>query len=148
MSRERSASENFAGTVDRLLEEGSWSLISGSDDPLLKVAKLLRQTASPTMIDPRFRAALRQRLLGACGVTELAAGQYAVLESAVGRLHIAYHERVICGVALASDDASFEQQSSARYGRRLIRAAQPPVWLVILVDNHLRGRRAFKGAVG
>ena len=75
------------------------------------------------------------------------AGRYAVLDTAIGRLHIGYRGRVVCGVSLASDDVTFEQQSMARHGIHFRRETEPPAWLVTLVDNHLRGRRAFKGAV-
>ena len=147
MSRERSAAEMFAAAVDRLLKQGSLPLVRSSDDPLLDVAHRLRQTASPTMIDPGFQASLRQRLIRSEGVAESVAGHYAVLDTAIGRLHIAYRGRVICGVSLASDDATFEQQGVVRYGLRLSRETEPPAWLVTVVDNHLGGRRAFKGAV-
>ena len=147
MSRERSQAEMFAAAVDHLLDQGAPPVVRSMDEPLLDLANRLRQTASPTMIDPRFRASLRQRLIQSEGIAELAAGRYAVLDTAIGRLHIGYRGRVICGVSLASDDVTFEQQGMARHGIHLRRETEPPAWLVTLVDNHLRGRRAFKGAV-
>jgi methylated-DNA-[protein]-cysteine S-methyltransferase len=147
MNRERSQAEAYATAVDHLLEQGTPSVVRSADEPLLELADRLRQTASHTMIDPHFRAGLRQRLLQSEGFAELAEGRYAVLDTAIGRLHIAYRGRVICGVSLASDDATFEQRCMARHGLQLRRETEPPAWLVTLVDNHLGGRRAFKGAV-
>jgi O-6-methylguanine DNA methyltransferase len=147
MSRERSQAETFAAAVDLLLNGGTPPAVRDVDGPLLELAKCLRQTSSPEMIDPRFRAGLRRRLLRSGGVAEPVEGRYAALETAIGRLHVAYRGRVICGVSLASDGATFERQCLARHGTLFRREAEPPAWLVTLVDNHLGGRRAFKGAV-
>jgi O-6-methylguanine DNA methyltransferase len=147
MKRERSQAEAYARAVDRLLDQGTPLVNTSADGPLLDLANRLRQTASPAMIDPRFRANLRQRLLQSRGVAEPAEGRYAVLETAVGRLHIAYRGRVICGVGLAGDAVAFEQRCRARHRLQLRREPEPPAWLVTLVGNHLEGRRAFKGAV-
>jgi hypothetical protein len=126
MNRERSQAEAYATAVDHLLEQGTPSVVRSADEPLLELADRLRQTASPTMIDPHFRAGLRQRLLQSEGFAELAEGRYAVLDTAIGRLHIAYRGRVICGVSLASDDATFEQRCMARDGLQLRRETEPP----------------------
>jgi O-6-methylguanine DNA methyltransferase len=147
MSRERNEADMFAAAVDSLLESTNLVERSATGDSLLDMAKRLRQTASPTMIDPRFRVSLRQRLLASQGVAAPGAGRYAVMDTAIGRLHIAYRGRVVCGVSLASDDLTFEEQCLVRHGQRFSREAAPPAWLVTLVENHLRGRRAFKGAV-
>jgi len=147
MSRERSQAEAYATAVDLLLDQGTRLIVRSANEPLLDLAECLRQTSSPTMIDPRFRASLRQRLLQSEGFAERAEGRYAVLDTAIGRLHIAYRGRVICGASLASDDVTFEQRCLARHDLHLRREAEPPAWLVTLVDNHLGGRRAFKGAV-
>jgi O-6-methylguanine DNA methyltransferase len=147
MNRERSQAEAYATAIDRLLDQGTLPIARNSDEPLLDLAGRLRQTASPTMIDPRFRASLRQRLLQPEGASEIAEGRYAVLDTAIGRMHIAYRGRVICGASLASDDVTFERRCLARHGLHLRRETEPPTWLVTLVDNHLGGRRAFKGAV-
>ena len=74
MSRERNQAETFAAAVDHLLDQGAPPVVRSVDEPLLDLANRLRQTASPTMIDPRFRASLRQRLLQSEGMAELAAG--------------------------------------------------------------------------
>ena len=116
MSRERNQAETFAAAVDHLLDQGASPVVRSVDEPLLDLANRLRQTASPTMIDPRFRASLRQRLLQSEDIAALAEGRYAVLDTAIGRLHIAYRGRVICGVSLASDDVTFEQRCMARHG--------------------------------
>jgi O-6-methylguanine DNA methyltransferase len=147
MSRERNQAEAFATAVDCLFDQGTPPMVRSADEPLLDLANRIRQSASPAMIDPRFRASLRQRLLQSENVAALAEGQYAVLDTAVGRLHIAYRGRVICGVSLASDDVAFEQRCMARHGLHLRRETEPPAWLVTQVNNHLGGRRAFQGAV-
>jgi methylated-DNA-[protein]-cysteine S-methyltransferase len=147
MSRERNQAEAFATAVDCLFDQGTPPMVRSADEPLLDLANRIRQSASPGMIDPRFRASLRQRLLQSENVAALVEGQYAVLDTAIGRLHIAYRSRVICGVSLASDDVTFEQRCLARHGLHLRRETEPPTWLVTLVNNHLGGRRAFKGAV-
>jgi methylated-DNA-[protein]-cysteine S-methyltransferase len=147
MKHDRSAAEAYATAVDRLLEQGAPPLLRSVDKPLLDLADRLRQTASPTMIDPGFRASLRQRLVQLKGVAEVTEGRYAVLDSGIGQLHVAYRGRVICGVSLGSDDVTFERRCMARHGLHLRRETEPPAWLVTLVGNHLEGRRAFKGAV-
>jgi O-6-methylguanine DNA methyltransferase len=147
MSRERSQAETFAAAVDHLLNGGTSEVVRNVDVPLLELANCLRQTASSMMIDPQFRAGLRRRLIRSEGAAEPVEGRYAALETAIGRLHIAYRRRVICGVSLASDDVTFERRCLARRGLRCRREAEPPAWLVTLVDNHLGGRRAFKGSV-
>jgi O-6-methylguanine DNA methyltransferase len=147
MNRERSQAEAYATAVDRLLDQGTAPIVRSVDEPLLDLADRLRHVASPTMIDPRFRASLRQRLLQSEGFAERAEGRYAVLDTAIGRLHIAYRGRVICGASLASDDVTFEQRCLARHGVHFRRETEPPAWLATLVDNHLGGRRAFKGTV-
>jgi O-6-methylguanine DNA methyltransferase len=147
MMRERSQAEAYAAALERLLDQGTLPVIASADQPLLDLADRLRQSASTAMIDPRFRATLRQRLLQSRGVAEPAEGRYAVLETAMGRLHIAYRGRVICGVGLASDDVTFEQRCMARHRLQIRREPEPPAWLVNLVGNHLEGRRAFKGTV-
>jgi O-6-methylguanine DNA methyltransferase len=146
MKRERSEAEAYATAVERLLEWGTPALIRGAHKPLLDLADRLRRTASPAMIDPGFRAGLRQRLVRKGGAS-VAEGRYAVLDSAVGQLHIAYRGRVICGASLGSDDVTFERRCLARHNLRLRREAAPPAWLVTLISHHLEGRRAFKGAV-
>ena len=147
MNREQSQAEAYALAVDRLLEQGTSPAIISAEKPLLDLAYQLRQTAPHTMIDPRFRATLRQRLSQSKGLAEPAERRYAVLDTAVGRLHIAYHGRVICGVSVTTDDVTFEQRCVARHGMPPRRDVEPPAWLVTLVGNHLEGRRAFKGAV-
>jgi methylated-DNA-[protein]-cysteine S-methyltransferase len=147
MKRKRSQADAFATAVDRLFEQGIVPIVISADEPLLDLANRLRQTAAPTTIDPRFRANLRQRLLQSTGDAELAEGRYAVLDTAIGRLHIAYRGRVICGVSLATDDVTFEQHCLACQGLQVRRETEPPAWLVTLVGNHLEGRRTFKGAV-
>ena len=147
MDREQSRAETFAAAVDHLLDRGTPPVVSSVDESLLYLADRLRQDAVPTMIDPCFRTSLRQCLLQSEGVAGLAAGRYAVLDTAIGRLHIAYRGRVICGVSLGSDEVTFEQQCMAHHGLHFKRETEPPPWLVTLVGNHLTGRRAFKGAV-
>jgi O-6-methylguanine DNA methyltransferase len=147
MNREQSQAEAYATAVDRLLEQGIPPAVMSAEKPLLDLAYRLRQTALHTMIDPRFRATLRQRLLQSKGIAGPAEGRYAVLDTAIGRLHIAYRDRVICGVSVATDDVTFEQCCVDRYGIYPRRDAEPPAWLVTLVGNHLEGRRAFRGAV-
>jgi O-6-methylguanine DNA methyltransferase len=147
MNHERSQAEAYAIAVDRLLEQGTPPAVMSAEQPLLDLAYRLRQTAPDTMIDPRFRATLRQRLLQSKGIAGAAEGRYAVLDSAIDRLHIAYRGRMICDVGVATDEVTFERRCVERHGLHPRRDAEPPAWLVTLVDNHLEGRRAFKGAV-
>jgi O-6-methylguanine DNA methyltransferase len=147
MNREQRRAEAYATAVDRLLEHGTPPAVMHADKPFFDLAHRLRQSAPPSMIDPRFRATLRQRLLQSKAMAESAAMRYAVLATAIGRLHIAYRARVICGVGVATDDVTFEQRCLERHGIYPRRETDPPTWLVTLVGNHLEGRRAFKGAV-
>jgi O-6-methylguanine DNA methyltransferase len=147
MNREQSPAETFAAAVNHLLDQGPPPVVRSVDESLLYLADRLRQGASLTMIDPCFRASLRQRLLQSEGVAALAADRYAVLDTAIGRLHVAYRGRVICCASIASDDVTFERQCMERHGLHFRRETEPPPWLVTLVDNHLAGRRAFRGAV-
>lgn len=147
MNREQSQTEAFASAVDRLFEQGTPPAVMGAEKPLLDLACQLRQTAPQAMIDPRFRAGLRQRLVRSKGFTEPVETRYAVLDSAVGPLHVAYRGRVICGVGVALDDSTFERRYTERYGEWPRRDPGVPDWLVSVVRDHLEGRRAFKGAV-
>jgi O-6-methylguanine DNA methyltransferase len=147
MNREQSQAEAYARAVDRLLEQDAPAAVANAEEPLLDLAHRLRQTAPDAMIDPRFRADLRRRLLQSSGTREEGEMHYAVLETAIGRVHIVYRGRVIGGVSVSTDDATFEQRCVARHGIRPRRHTEPPPWLVTLVGNHLEGRRAFKGAV-
>jgi O-6-methylguanine DNA methyltransferase len=147
MNREQSQAEAYAAAVDRLLEQGIPPAVMSAEKPLLDLAYRLRQSAPPTMIDPHFRATLRQRLVQSQDSAGPAGKRYAVLDIAIGRLHIAYRGRVICRVSVASDDVTFERRCADRSGIHPRRDTEPPAWLVTLVGNHLEGRRAFKGAV-
>jgi O-6-methylguanine DNA methyltransferase len=73
--------------------------------------------------------------------------RYAVLETAIGLLHIAHRGRVICGLGVATEDRAFEQHCLERYGFHPARDPQPPEWLVTAVHNHLGGKRPFRGDV-
>jgi O-6-methylguanine DNA methyltransferase len=147
MNREQSPTEAFASVVDYLLERGRPPAVMGAEKPLLDLACRLRQTAPQAIMDPRFRASLRQRLLRSKGSAELAETRYAVLDTAIGPLHVAYRGRVICSVGVALDDTIFEQRYAQRYGEWPRRDVEVPGWLVTVVRNHLEGRRAYKGAV-
>jgi O-6-methylguanine DNA methyltransferase len=145
MNREQSQAEAYATAVDHLLGQGTLPASLSVEQALLDLAQQLRQAAPYTAIDPKFRATLRQHLLQ--GRAAFAALRYAVVESVVGPLHIAYHGRVIGGLSVSTDDQTFEQRCVERHGIRPRHDRQPPAWLVTLVGNHLEGRRAFKGAV-
>jgi O-6-methylguanine DNA methyltransferase len=147
MNREQSQAETYARAVDHLLDQGTSPAVVHAAKPLLDLACRLRQTAPQAIIDPHFRANLRQRLLQSKGLGEPAEARYAVLDTTIGALHVAYRRRVICAVGVALDDITFEQRYAQRYGGWPIRDAEVPDWLVTVVRNHLEGRRAFKGAV-
>jgi O-6-methylguanine DNA methyltransferase len=147
MNRKKSQAEAYATAVDHMLGRGTPPAVMDAEKPLLDLAYRLWRTALHTMIDPHFRATLRQRLLQSKGSAGAAEEQYAVLDTTLGRLHIAYRGRVICGVSVATDDATFEQRCAERYGVRPKRDAKPPTWLITVVRNHLEGRRPFREAV-
>src|SRR5262245_34392760 len=147
MKRERSEAEAYATEADREFGEGVLVGAMPADEPLLDLADRLRRTALPASIDPRFRASLRQRLVQSTGVADLTSVRYAEVDTAIGRLHVAYRGRVICGVSLGSDDLTFEHHCITRHGFQPRRETEPPVWLITLVRSHLEGRRTFKGAV-
>jgi O-6-methylguanine DNA methyltransferase len=81
------------------------------------------------------------------GFADFIAARYVEVGTAIGRLHVAYRGRIICGVGLDSDDLTFEQRCITCHGFQARRATEAPVWLVRLVTRHLEGRRAFRGAV-
>jgi O-6-methylguanine DNA methyltransferase len=143
MNRDQRQAEGFAAAIDRLLEQGT-SAVTGPETPLLDLVYRLWRTAPHAAIDPLFRAALRRRLLQPQGAAE---EHYAVLDTALGPLHIAYRGRVITGVGVATDGRAFERRRLERHGARPRRDAEPPTWLVTAVRSHLEGRRAFKGGV-
>ncbi len=147
MSRERDQTEAFAAAVDQMLERGAPATSTATEQPLLDLAYRLWQTAPHGMIDPEFRATLRRRLLRQKSSAGEADERYAVLGTSIGQLHIAYRGRAICGVGLETDDAAFEQRCFRRRGVRPVRQIEPPAWLVARVQDHLAGRRKFKGAV-
>ena len=143
MNHEQSQAEAFAAAIDRMLAQGTPAVVKGIEPSVLDLAYRLWRMAPPTLIEPRFRVSLRQRLIQPPSTAE---ERYAMLETAIGRLHIAYRERVICGVGVATDDGTFEQRCVARLGIHPTRDTEPPAWLVTAVRNHLEGRRVFKGA--
>jgi O-6-methylguanine DNA methyltransferase len=147
MNHERSQAEAFAAAIDRLFEQGAPAALPGTQESLLDLAYHLWQTAPDTLIDPRFRVTLRQRLLRSPTAAVAAEERYAVLDTAIGTLHVAYRGRPIRGVGIATDDRTFEQRCLARHGVRSKREIEPPTWLVTAVRHHLEGRRSFKGAV-
>jgi methylated-DNA-[protein]-cysteine S-methyltransferase len=147
MNREKSQVEAYAAAVDHMLEQGTPPGVMSAERPLLDLAYRLWRTAPHAMIDPHFRATLRRRLLQSKGNTGAAEERCAVLDTPIGRLHIAYRGRVICGVGVATDDTTFEQRCAERYGVRPRRDTAPPVWLITMVHHHLEGRRSFRGAV-
>jgi O-6-methylguanine DNA methyltransferase len=144
MKNEQRPAETLAAAIDRMLERGKPTTLRGTDPSLLDLAYRLWRTAPHPMIDPHFRVRLRQRLMRPPSAPE---ERYAVLETAVGRLHIAYRGRVVCGVGVATDDETFEGRCVARLGIHPLREAKPPAWLMTAVGNHLEGKRVFKGAV-
>jgi O-6-methylguanine DNA methyltransferase len=147
MNREQSQTEAFASAIDHLLEQGTPPAVRGVEKPLLDLACQLRQTAPQAMIDPHFRASLRQRLLRSKALAEPGETRYAGLDTAIGIMHVAYRGRVICDVGVGLDDTTFEQRYAQRYGEWPRIDAESPDWLVSVVRDHLEGRRAFKGAV-
>jgi O-6-methylguanine DNA methyltransferase len=143
MNHEQSQAEAFAAAIDRMLAQGTPAVVKGIEPSVLDLAYRLWRMAPPTLIEPSFRVSLRQRLIQSPSTAE---ERYTMRETAIGRLHIAYRERVICGVGVATDDGTFEQRCVARLGIHPTRDAEPPAWLVTAVRNHLEGRRVFKGA--
>jgi O-6-methylguanine DNA methyltransferase len=144
MNHERSPAEAFAAAIDRLLARGRLETAEDTDPSLLDLAYRLWRAAPRTLIDPRFRVSLRQRLMLSPPTAE---ERYAVLETAIGRLHIAHRGRVVCGLGVATDDRAFERLCLERYGIQPARDSQPPTWLVTAVHSHLGGKRPFRGDV-
>jgi O-6-methylguanine DNA methyltransferase len=144
MNHEQSPAEAFAAAIDRMLAQGRPATAEDTEPPLLDLAYRLWRAAPRTLIDPRFRVGLRQRLMQSPSTAE---ERYAVLETAIGLLHIAHRGRVICGLGVATNDRAFEQLCLERYGLHPARDPDPPAWLVTAVRNHLGGIRPFKGDV-
>ena len=136
--------EVLAAAIDRLIERGTSAGVTGVDPSLLEVADRLRRSAPQTMIDPRARIKLRQRLIQSASFAVL---RSVVLETAVGPLQVAYRGRAVCGVSLLTDRRTFAQRCLQRYGVQPVYDIEPPAWLVAAVRNHLEGRRGFKGEV-
>ena len=147
MAREQREAEAFARAVDRLLEGSTPPSATSMESSLLALACQLWQTAPQAMIEPSFRATLRRRLVQQKSAAALVLERYAVLETPIGRLHVAYRGRVICAVGVETDDTAFARHCFERRGVQPSRDAAPPMWLVTRVRNHLTGKRAFKGAV-
>src|ERR671915_2066064 len=106
MNHEQRPAEAFAAAIDRLLARGRLETAEDTDPSLLDLAYRLWRAAPRTLIDPRFRVSLRQRLMLSPPTAE---ERYAVLETAIGRLHIAHRGRVVCGLGVATDDRAFER---------------------------------------
>jgi methylated-DNA-[protein]-cysteine S-methyltransferase len=145
MAREQREAEAFASAVDHMLEGSTPPSAASMEPGLLELAYRLWQTAPQAAIDPNFRARLRQRLVQQKRAAALMGERYAVLDTPIGRLHVAYRGRVICAVGVETDDTAFARCCFERRGVRPGRDSAPPIWLVTRVRNHLTGRRSFKG---
>jgi methylated-DNA-[protein]-cysteine S-methyltransferase len=144
MNHEHSPAEVLAAAIDRMLAQGRPATAEDTEPSLLDLAYRLWRTAPQALIDPRFRVSLRRRLVQSPSAVE---ERYAVLETAIGLLHIAHRGKVIRGLGMATDDRAFEQLCLERYGIHPARDPEPPAWLVTAVRNHLGGVRPFRGAV-
>jgi O-6-methylguanine DNA methyltransferase len=147
MAREEREAEAFARAVDHMLEGSTPPSATCMEPCLLELAHQLWQTAPQAMIDPSFRATLRQYLVQQKRAAASVAERYAVLDTPIGRLHVAYRGRVICGVGVETDDTAFARWCFERRGVRPSRDTAPPMWLVTRVRNHLTGKRSFKGTL-
>jgi O-6-methylguanine DNA methyltransferase len=137
----------FAVAIDRMLATGRAPAANAVEPSLLELAHRLWRSAPRAAIAPSVRAALRRRLLRRWRPAGALPARYAVLETPIGEVRIAYRGRAIGAVGLATDDATFEQRCRDRLGARLHRDAEPPAWVVARLRNHLTGKRPFKDAV-
>ena len=71
--------------------------------------------------------------------------QYTSLETPIGSVHVAYSERGVGYVDLASGDRAFEQTVFERLGRRAARDPAPPPQLIRQLKAALLAGRAFTG---
>lgn len=147
MKRDQTNIEAFAAAVDRMLVQGLPTLETDAEPSMLGLAFRLWQGAPRPSIDPGFRAQLRRRLLQCWRPAQAITARYATVMTPIGEVYIAYHGRIICGVGMGTDDASFERRCFERLGVYPQRDAEAPAWLATRVHNHLTGRRAFKDGV-
>jgi methylated-DNA-[protein]-cysteine S-methyltransferase len=148
----RAAAERFAAATDAL-RHGVTPPAGGPFAEELALAARLRGAATAGIPDPAFVSALRAELRGRAGARAGGAGEqraagplrYALMDTPVGRLAVAYREgRVVHCAAVDGSDASiaaFERAAASLLGARPERDPRPPAAVARGVRDHLAGRR-------
>lgn len=75
------------------------------------------------------------------------AWKYTTVRSPIGTLYVAYGERGVGYVDLATGDTSFERAFRQRFDRQVERDPHPPLDLVRAVRNSVSSPQAFRGPV-
>lgn len=73
--------------------------------------------------------------------------RYAQVSTPLGRLFIAYRGKVVCCVAIGSDDRGFERECAISFGVPPIRDPHLPADMAKHITDHLTGRRRFSGRI-
>ncbi len=173
----RAAAERFAAATDALLHGGPPEMLEAIS-PEVALAARLRAGAGAGIPDPSFisglRDELRARVAASGSGNARGAVRYAVMETPIGRLALAYRDgRVLyCSVVGAEADEQFSQSPASNLARtagtpqdpapvapseaafvravaaavgvRPAREPAPPAALERAVRDHLAGRRRFR----
>lgn len=152
----KSAVEQFALATDAMLRDEE-SGVSAIALPELIVARRLQATAVDGIADPSFIESLRQELRAPLTTPAVAAAgvSYAVVETVLGRLAVAYRDGriVYCRAITATDEAvstadgawpAFERDVAAALHLRPQLDPAPPAVIARGVRDHLSGRRRLK----
>ena len=129
----------FAAATDALLATGQLPAFEGMDGDLTVARRLY--ASAPPLPDPAFAVSLRAELLARLART----GQlhYAPLETAFGRIFIAYRDGTVVSSGAARDAAAFERSVAQELGVAPIADAEMPEQLRTAILEHLEGRRRF-----
>lgn len=101
-----------------------------------RLVGVLRRLPAPTA-PAGLAAGLAERLSAEGG--EVNGVKYSAVETALGRLFVAYSPRGVRCVAPAEDAAAFEARYAARFGTRPTAAAEPPTELLEAFKRALTG---------
>ena len=158
MTERQTTAERFAGATDAMIEGGAGAGYAQSrETPEIAIANRLRDEARLGIPDPAFieglRAEVRLRAEAMIAKPVAAGLHYATVETAVGRLAIAYRNLSVVYCAAVDADAPSGPASVAAFERdvaRLLgvwpeRDQAPPAALDGEVRDHLAGRKRFTG---
>lgn len=147
MSASTRAADLFAAATDLLIAGAAPGPAGAAVPDELELAVRLRATATGGIPDPAFIEGLRAQLRPHPTSAADPAVRYALLDTPLGRLAVAYRDgRIVYCSAVAVDEvatAGFERAVARALGARPEPEPAAPAAIVRGVRDHLAGRRRF-----